>query len=50
MKNSEPKISCFFIVVDPYKAFNQVLREVIRFALRWCLRRVSKNICKMVSL
>ena len=36
MKESEPKIrSCLLIFVDLEKAFDQVLREVIRFALWW---------------
>ena len=34
MKNSKPKISCFFIFVNLEKAFDQVPREVICFALR----------------
>ena len=34
LKNSEPKTSCFFVFVDLEKAFDQVSREVIYFALR----------------
>ena len=34
LKNSEQKTSCFFVFVDLEKAFDQVSREVIYFALR----------------
>ena len=36
LKNTGPKIrSCFFVFFDRKKAFDQMPREVICFALRW---------------